>query len=324
MRLISISDVANTTHDDAVFRTSSMADLIAFSIFFILLLSCFVHFIWNLIEGSINAAWLFGYFWFGGTFFLFTWLAWTRIKASRLISNWLVKANATRVLIKFRSFQNYYYPESDTVVIDLSWREVDWIRKTKETATKPGSDGTVTQFFTYLDMKLALSEQELKGIESALANERNIKPLRSDLGKLKHELFQARKNKLPKHEIDEIKQRIKLEKMTKRGESKSGAKYHDYPVKLVNGNILRVRWNAIKPNIKKAIINFSKFTQVEEQIKIKTDSSGKLEGKALDDMILDRISKGDIMDANNLAKQHYGYSTTEAKKFIDDLMNSNV
>lgn len=319
MRLISILDAAVVAHDEKVFRTSSRADLIAFIIFFTLLIGCFGHFIWYFIEGSVKAGWYPGYVWFGGTFLLFAWFAWSRFKASRLPSNWLVRANVPRVLTKFRSFQNYYYPETDNVVIDLSWRDIDWIRKTKETSTKPGSDGTVTQFFTYLDIKLNLSEEELNEIETALAKERNTKPLRSDLSKLNSELFRARKNKLPKHEIDEIKQRIKLEKMVKRNKGKSGGKHHDYPVSLVNGSILRIRWNAIKPNIKKALAYLSEYTQVEAEIKIKTDSSGKLEGKELDDMILDRITKGDIMDANNLARQHYGYSTTEAKQFIEEM-----
>jgi len=36
-------------------------------------------------------------------------------------------------------------------------------------------------------------------------------------------------------------------------------------------------------------------------------------------MILDRVSKGDTFDAVALAKKHYGYTTTEATQFIDEL-----
>ncbi len=89
---------------------------------------------------------------------------------------------------------------------------------------------------------------------------------------------------------------------------------------MSSGNLLKVlRWNAIKPNIKKALAYLSDYTQLEAEIKMKTDSSGKLEGKELDDMILNRITKGDIMDAIHLARQHYGYSTAEAKKFIEEM-----
>lgn len=200
---------------------------------------------------------------------------------------------------------------------------LNWIRKTRETSTKPGSDGAVTEFFTYLDLKLRLSEKELKEIENALVNERNNKPLKSAVGELKHELFQARKRKAPKHEIDSIKYRLRNEKIIRYQQKKqSGSKHHDYPVRLFNDNVLRLRWNAIKPNIKKALAYFSDYTQLESDIKIESDSTGDFKGKALDDMILDRVVKGDTMDAITLVKKHYGYSTTDAMKFIGELMDS--
>jgi hypothetical protein len=323
MRLISILEISDKAYDEKVYKTSLVSDLIAFTIFFLLLLASCVHYVWFLLKGEVNGFWYIGYVLFGGTFLLFTWIAWSRIKAGRLPSNWLVRSNTDRALIKFRSFQNYHYPKTDDVIIELPWREVRWVRKTKETLNKPGADGTVTQFFTYLDLKLNLSDHELQEIESALAKERNIKPLRSDLDKLRHELFRARKDKLPKHEIEEIKQRIKVEKMTKREKGKSGVKHHDYPVSLVQNNIMRIRWNGIRPNIKKILASLSDFLQIEEEVKIKSDSSVKLQGKELDDMILDRIAKGEMMDARNLVRVHYGYSMTEAKHFIDELMNES-
>ena len=110
--------------------------------------------------------------------------------------------------------------------------------------------------------------------------------------------------------------------MRSHNSSKSSAKHHDYPVRLVNDNILRVRWNSIKPRIKNTLAIFSKYTKIEEEIKFVTDSSKDLSGKALDDMILERISQGDQFDAIALIKKHYGYSTTEAKQFIDELTNN--
>lgn len=254
---------------------------------------------------------------------LIAWLAWARLKASFLPANWLVKLNANTVLLKFRSFQNYAYPETDPVVIELGCRDIDWVRKTKETSHKDKGDTTTTEFFTYLDIRLKLSETEQEEIKQALSNERKRKPLRSSIGELRHELFKARKNKLPQHEIEHIKDKIKQEKaMRSHNSSKSSAKHHDYPVRLVNDNILRVRWNLIKPRIKNALEVFSKHTKVEEELKFVTDSNTKLSGKALDDMILERITQGDQFDAIALVKRHYGYSTTEAKQFIDGLTHN--
>ena len=112
----------------------------------------------------------------------------------------------------------------------------------KAVCNRPGSDGAITEFFTYLDLKLRISEKELKEIESALVNERNYKPLRSAVGELKHELFQARKRKAPKQEIDGIQKRLRNEKIIKHQQKKqSGSKHHDYPVRLPNDNVLRIR-----------------------------------------------------------------------------------
>ena len=92
---------------------------------------------------------------------------------------------------------------TDLVVIELFWRQIDWIRKTKEKTHKASSSGDsdVTEFNTYVDLKLNISEAELKQIKLGLAKERNNKPLRSEVSQLRHELFRARKNKAAKHEI---------------------------------------------------------------------------------------------------------------------------
>ena len=323
MKLISILNVDESVLNRQVFRTSSLRDLIVFSIFFILFLACVGHYIWYSLSYSVEFWWNFAYLWFCFWFGLFAWFACSRFKTSLLPSNWLVKASPDRLLIKFRSFQNYYYPDTDPVVIELYWREIDWVRNTRETSTKPGSDGAITEFFTYLDLKLHLYEKELKKIENALANERNNKPLMSTVGELKHELFQARKRKAPKQEIDGIKQRLRNEKIVKHQQKKqSGSKHHDYPVRLVNDNVLRLRWNAVKPNIKKTLAYFSDYTRLESDIKIESDSTGDLKGEVLEDMILDRVVKGDKMDAIALVKKHYGYGTTDSIRFIGELMDS--
>ncbi|MCP4046658.1 MAG: hypothetical protein GY732_11805 [Gammaproteobacteria bacterium] len=320
MKLLSIVNVVKSVLDEQVFRTSSLRDHIIFSLFGVLFLACVGHYTLYSISSSTGFWGNVGYLWIGFWLGLIAWLSWLRFKASLLPSNWLVKMDPGHVLIKFRSFQNYYYPECDPVVIELLWREIAWARKTRETAIKQNSDAAVTEFFTYLDLKLNLSDEVLKEIGNAIAKERNTKPLRSAVGKLKHELFQARKRKAPKHEIDDIKQRLGREKTIMSQQKKiPSAKHHDYPVRLVNDAVLRIRWNAVKPDIDRALVWFSDHTSVEAEIKITSDSTGNLGAKALDDMILDRVMKGDTTDAITLVKQHYGYSTTEAKLFIDEL-----
>lgn len=320
MRLISIHDIGSSLVDEKIFRVSVTRSIIVFTIFFILFLICIGHYVCYSISYSVGFWLTLVYLWFAFWFGFIAILAWYRYRAGRLSSNWLVRSSPEKVLVKFRSFQNHNYPDTDDVVIDIYWREIDSVRKTKAISHKPGSDGGVTEFITYLDMKLALPNEEIESIKAGLSKERALKPLRSKVGELKSELFHARKNKLPKYDIEDIKQRLRHEKSTKNKSMRSRAKYHDYPVSLVDNTVLRLRWNGIKPDIKKSLLYFSEFTQVADEIKLETDSSGEFKGKELDEMILDRITKGDKLDAISLVQRHYGYSTTEAKIFVEDLI----
>lgn len=328
MRLISILDISDTGLEERIFRTSAVSDVITFCVFLILLLGCTAIYVWYLLNIDFPFWGHFIYAWLAFWFALFVWFPWSRYRASLGPANWLVRAGSDRILVKFRSFQNTHYPENDPVVIELSWNDIDWVRKTKETSYKPGigdENETLTEFFTYLDIKLRLAEEELKAINNGLKEERSRRPLRSDLDELYHELLEARRGKAPNHEIQDIKDRIKREKMSRRPDAKkSGSKYHDYPVQLIDVGILRIRWNAIRPNIKTVLNYFSQRTRLEPELKFKTDSTGKdLTAKELDDMILDRVLKGDRFDAMDLLKKHRGYSTTKAKQFIEELADSN-
>ncbi len=325
MRLISILDVANTSYDEQVFRTSNTSNIIVFLVFATLIAICTYIFIAN---GYYLKSFFWNYviylwciFWFG----LFVWMAWSRFRSCLLPTNWLVKLSSDRLLVKYRSFQNLNYADTDPVIIELSWRDLNWVRKTKETSSKDHGDSTTTEFFTYIDINLQLSKDELQEIKSALNEERKRKPPASEVGELRHELFQARKSKADKHEIQEIKERIRRAKGNSKSSQKvSGVKHNDYPVRLID-NILRIRWNGLKPKANQAIKSFTLHTKLETDLKLDSDStSDSLKGKELDDMILDRVSKGDRFDAMTLVKKHYGYSTTEAKKFIDELANKPI
>jgi hypothetical protein len=123
-----------------------------------------------------------------------------RYRATRRPANWLLRAGPDRVLVKFRSFQNDHYPDENKAVIALDWREIQWARMTKERSEKPGSDGAVTEYFTYLDLLPRANAKDLESVRTALAEEQARKPLRTDVSQLRGELFQARKHKAPTHE----------------------------------------------------------------------------------------------------------------------------
>ena len=170
MKLISIINANESVLDEQVFRNSSFGSFIAFVIFFVLFLAVVGHYYWYSTNYSVIPLGYIGYLWLGFWFGLIAKLAWSRLRSSFLPSNWLLKTSSDRLLIKFRSFQNYFYPETDPVVIEIYWRDVDWVRMTRETSSSPRSDTTETQFSTYLDMKLNLFDEELKEIKQGLVS----------------------------------------------------------------------------------------------------------------------------------------------------------
>ena len=171
MRLISIIDTDTHSLDEHTFRTSSIGDFIWFSIFFMSLAAITVYYVSIIINSSVQFWVHLLYLWFAFWIGIFVLMIGGRFKSSLQPSNWLVRLSPEHILIKFRSYQNAHYPDTDPVVIDLSWHDIDWVRKTRETSQKDHGDSAVTEFFTYLDIKLRLSENELQEIKEGLNNE---------------------------------------------------------------------------------------------------------------------------------------------------------
>ncbi|MZH02740.1 MAG: hypothetical protein F3745_04900 [Nitrospinae bacterium] len=59
---------------------------------------------------------------------------------------------------------------------------------------------------------------------------------------------------------------------------------------------------------------------VEPEIKIKSDYTSNKSDKSLDDQILDLAERGNEMEAITLVRMRYGFSLTESKKFVENLL----
>jgi hypothetical protein len=101
----------------------------------------------------------------------------------------------------------------------------------------------------------------------------------------------------------------------------STIKYQDYPVRLINGGILRIRWNGIRPRIAGALNLLAGKIQIEHEFDFTTDTTDAAvnspSDEELDNMIRERIEKGDTFDASVLLQKHRGYTTTQAIQYID-------
>jgi len=242
-------------------------------------------------------------------------ITFSRFRKALRPENWVLKLGMDRILVKYRSYLNCHLPDKDPIITEISFSEIAWARKTKETVYTENSDSTQTRFYTFLDIKLSTANTE--ELKNALKFERNRKP---PIESLNHDLFLARKHKKPKHEIDELIEKVRLEKLKHPdgGKRINGVSNH-HLVRWTDQDILRIEWNGLCPSINQAVDALKTKVTVESEIKIESDYTSNKSDKNLDDQILDLAERGKKMEAITLVRMKYGYSLTEAKEFVENL-----
>lgn len=114
---------------------------------------------------------------------------------------------------------------------------------------------------------------------------------------------------LPRLELVDLKDAINDECKRK----VNGLKYGHCPVIIKGQNKIRLVWgsseSAIQPGIKRAISLLSKQIRVEEELNL-----GILEPD-----VKDLLKQGKEIDAITLAKKKYGYTTAQAKEYVEGL-----
>ena len=242
-------------------------------------------------------------------------MAVSRFFKALLPVNWVVKFVSDRILVKYRSYLNAHLPEEDRVVAEIMYTEIDWARKTKETVYTEDSESTRTRFYTFLDFKLKAPDVE--ELKNALKFERKRRP---PIESMNRDLFQARKHKKSAQEINELKERIRIEKAKHpKGGGRVTTVNNHHPVRMIEPNVLRVEWNGLRPQINQIMNALQEKIAIEPEIKIKSDCTSNQSGKNLDDRILDLAERGDAMEAIKLVRIKYGYSLSEAKEFVEKL-----
>lgn len=283
MQLYSVPEISPGQFRDQTFKTWTVSKWGAFC----LTLAVSAGLIYFATRGGYNspAVYLppFLLYWTGGVIGCVSMLLLVYARAALRSSNWLLKSNPERLLIKIRSHLNDHFPQEDPVIISLANSEVTWIRKYRETMSAPDTELTGTaehlSRWTYLELQLA-DTVDISKLQDALQAERNRQAPTIGRTRTKH-----------KH----------------------------YPVKITDSGILRLEWNGIRPGIDKALrILGTRFTRQPEQ-RVRATHWNDLEGKALDDRIVDLVEKGHTTAAVALVRMKYGYDLSRAKAFVDEL-----
>ena len=220
-------------------------------------------------------------YWTGGVLALFAWMSFYFARNAFVQANWLLKVSPEYLRVKYRSYHNHRFPQDDPVVVEIPTGSIEWIREVHEKLTIPqmNDGGSITHTFTYLDLKLS-----------------------------------------PKIDFLQIKQALHTERQRKvsRKGIVSGRVLH-YPVQYVEPGILRLDWQGIRPGIKKAIGMLKMQFTLKTAENFQAKEWDQLEGREIEDGILDLARRGRTIDAAHLAALKLNLGTTKAVQFVREL-----
>ncbi len=239
------------------------------------------------------------------------------VQAARSPANWLARISPTGILIKYRSYLHNDYPEEDNIAVKLSWNEIANSQLQKETTVTRDSDGRSQYDRWFLNIRTDSRYVDAEKLKSALDVEHTRKPPHHRIQELQHQLFQARKKKATKTEIEKIQQDISLEKKRHPGKQ-SNTRFHDRPVVFIKPDTLKMEWTHITPGKKKLRKMLTHFTTMAEDQFAHVDIEQKMNYSEYKQLLATLIARDEIIEAVKLVRAQTSCSITEAKAYIEN------
>ena len=222
------------------------------------------------------------FFYLFGGFLSLIGLAWAfNFRATLKPTNWLLRCQLSGLFLKYRAYENWRMPADTLQVVGLEYGEIAWAKMVKERRRSPNADG-----------KGGSQTEFLTYIDLGMAN--------PDLSALDANL-QAERAMRPTSGMNIV--------------------VMDFPVQVLSGGIVEIRWN-VRPSAKKALEVLGRRIKILATEHRKTDlthhyGANPEEEKA---KIVALVKSGDHFGAIKLAQQVYGYNLTQAHQFADSLV----
>jgi hypothetical protein len=204
-------------------------------------------------------------------------------------TNWIVRASDAGLLIHFRSYLNYHFPESEATVAFLPYDEIRSAHAVRYEDIVLGEHGTFTESRRRWLVELELSA-EAEALNAALSAEA------------------ARPG--PRE---------------KRWYGSTSYRYCDVPARMSSPTTLQLQWQAT-PSARAFVEALSRHTDVGETVRRRRDY-GKLKGmdrKQQEEQLLQLAQAGDKIAAIKIARVLYGYDVAAARNFVEDLVGSKA
>jgi hypothetical protein len=204
------------------------------------------------------------------------------IRATFDEQNWLVRNGDAGLRVKFRSYLNRKWPAEDVVVVRFDRHEIEFVRAARERfVSRNAEGGDRITWLSYLDLKLR-DDVDTSELKRRLAEERDRKP------------------------------------------PAGASKWHDAPVRLIEDRIVRIEWSSasrrVTPRLPAAVNRVGSLAPIAPPHQFVTDlRTTPAERRDREDQILQLVERGETLQAIRRARELYGYSLADAKRFVDEL-----
>jgi hypothetical protein len=205
-------------------------------------------------------------------------------------TNWVLRGGDAGLYVKLRRFSDHRLPTDDPIVAVIPRRELRWLRGHGQRARWVGRRGEHASHEddalgrqSYLE--IALHGGGAQAIEERLDRERTLWAPTVIKGV--------------------------------RAQAKGAA------VSVRSDGVLRIDWTTkgtrLRPGLDEALARLARDYPLATELETEQVQAKRLDRGAQEQRLLDMLRQGNTIDAVIVAKDLYGYSTTEAKRFLDEL-----
>jgi hypothetical protein len=216
----------------------------------------------------------------GGSLVLFALVALAILRAALRPSNWMLRVAHNGLYLKYRSYRNHDFSPGDLTVAFIPRAEVDWLRGRTEDDVLPARGQDRSDLHQRRRLLL-------------------IKLHDPDTGALEDQLRQERQRWSPGRRVK--------------------GKVRHYPVRVLPDGLIEVDWTGLG-RLDRALAVLGRSYRIEERDRRKLAGFGDLSREQLESRLIGFAERGDVVSALILAKRLYGYDTTEARAFVEQLV----
>jgi hypothetical protein len=204
--------------------------------------------------------------------------------------NWVLRAGAEGLYIKLRRFSDHRLPKDDPIVAFIPRRELRWLRGHGQLVRQVDKGGDFTSREddalgrqNYLE--IALYGEDAEAIAACLKRERALW----------------------------VPSFVKGVRMAAKGAA----------VSVRPDGAIRIDWTTkgtrLRPKLAEALERLARDYPPASGLETEQDQAKRLDRAAREQRLLDMVHQGNTINAVIVAKDLYGFTTTEAKRFLDEL-----